>query len=261
MNPISSAKEQFDRQAAQYNQRWAGWSDETLQRMRELADPQASWQVLDVATGTGFTALAFAPLVAQVTGADFSPGMLAQAEKRAKEQGVTNVSWVEASAEKLPFPDSAFDLVTVRIAPHHFTDVRAFLSETRRVLKPGGVFVLGDTTVPDDDTEAADWQNTVERERDPSHVENLTPKTWRTLTEAAGFRVTDIETREGAIHIALTPWLETSGTIGKQAERVRWLFWNAPETARRHFQITTDADGETHFAWQRVVLRAVTAEV
>jgi ubiquinone/menaquinone biosynthesis C-methylase UbiE len=74
MTTSTSAKEQFDRQAAHYNNQWAGWSDETLQRMLALADPQPSWHVLDVATGAGFTALAFAPLVAEVTGADLSPG-------------------------------------------------------------------------------------------------------------------------------------------------------------------------------------------
>jgi ubiquinone/menaquinone biosynthesis C-methylase UbiE len=257
MDASGSAREQFDRQATQYNQRWAGWSDETLQRMLAFADPQPSWQALDVATGTGFTALAFAPLVAAVVGADLSPGMLAQAANRASEQGITNVSWVEAPAEKMPFEKGAFDLVTVRIAPHHFTDVRAFLAETRRVLKPGGIFVLGDTTVPDEDREAADWQNRVERERDASHVANLPSGTWRSLTEEAGLTVTDLETMTGAIRIALTPWLETSGTTGERAKRVRGLFADAPESARRHFQITTDAEGETHFAWQRVVLRAV----
>ena len=101
----------------------------------------------------------------------------------------------------------------------------------------------------------------MERERDPSHAANLTPETWRSLVKAADFTVTDLETRTGAIGIALTPWLQTSGTTGKQAERVRWLFDHAPESARRHFQITTDADGETHFAWQRVILRAVAGEV
>jgi ubiquinone/menaquinone biosynthesis C-methylase UbiE len=254
---VASAKEQFDRQAEQYNQRWASWTDETLQKMLAFADPQPDWRVLDVATGTGFTAFAFAKYAAHVTGADLSPGMLAQAAKRAAEQSVTNVDWVEAPAESLPFADASFDLVTVRIAPHHFTDVRAFLSEVRRVLKSDGVFVLGDTTVPDDDPEAAEWQNTVERERDPSHMRNLSPNDWQQLCEAAGFKLTNLDHATGAITIALSPWLETAGATGERAERVRGLFANAPESARRQFCITTDAAGETHFSWQRVVLRAV----
>lgn len=247
----ASAKEQFDRQAAKYNERWASWSDETLARMLELADPQPSWRVLDVATGTGFTALAFAGYVTHVTGADLSPGMLAQAGARATEQGVANVDWVEAPAESLPFADASFDLVTARIAPHHFASVPAFLRETRRVLRPGGLFVLGDTTVPDDDAdaqEAADWQNAVERERDPSHAENLSPTRWRELCADAGLTVTTCEYGGGKITIPLTQWLDTSGTTGARADRVRQLFADAPESARRHFHVETDAaTGETRF--------------
>jgi ubiquinone/menaquinone biosynthesis C-methylase UbiE len=255
--PTSAAKVQFDRQAGKYNERWASWSDETLQRMLDLAQPQPTWQVLDVATGTGFTALAFAKHVDHVTGADLSPGMLAQADARAREQGVANVDWVEAAAEALPFADGTFDLVTVRIAPHHFADVSAFLRETRRVLKPGGAFVLGDTTVPGDDKEAADWQNAVEKERDPSHNENLSPERWNKLAAEAGLTVTDLEYGAGRITIPLTQWLDTSGATGERAARVRQMFAEAPESARRHFRIETATDGETRFSWARVLLRAI----
>lgn len=261
MTAVTSAKEQFDRQAAHYNNQWAGWSDETLQRMLALADPQPSWRVLDVATGTGFTALAFALLVAEVTGADLSPGMLAQAANRATEQGITNVSWVEAPAENMPFRDATFDLVTVRIAPHHFTDVPVFLSETRRVLKPGGMFLLGDTTVPGEDAdgglEAGAWQNAVEKARDASHVANLSPKVWNELCVSAGFSVTHLEYSGKAIRIPLEKWLETAGCSDDCAARVRALFADAPQSARQHFGIHTDASGETYFGWARVLLRAV----
>ncbi len=253
----TSAKEQFDRQAARYDGRWARWSDESLRRMLELADPQPVWNALDIATGTGFTALAFAPHVAHVTGADVSPGMLAQAARRAEEQGLANVDWQAAPAELLPFAGGAFDLATVRIAPHHFLDVRAFLSEARRVLKPQGVFVFGDTTVPDGETEAAYWQNAVERARDASHVANLTPQTWRALAEAAGFTITDLETVTGAIKLTLSDWLEVSGCTGERAEIVRRMFRDAPASARREFQIETTDGGDASFAWPRVVFRAV----
>ena len=253
----TTAREQFDRQAVHYNERWAGWSDETLRVMLALADPQAGWRVLDVATGTGFTALAFALHVAQVTGADISPGMLREAGKRADAAGVANVEWVEAPAEVLPFADGAFDLVTVRIAPHHFDNVDAFLRETRRVLTPTGVFLLCDTTVPADAPDAADWQNRVERERDGSHRANLSPDVWQEKCARAGFRVTDCTTGGGGVALSLTPWLETAGCAGEAAARVRALFAAAPPAARAAFDITTDKDGETHFVWQRVVFRAV----
>ncbi len=254
----TTAREQFNQQAQNYNAQWASWSDETLRAVVSLADPQPDWRVLDVATGTGFTALAFAPHALHVTGADISPGMLQEAKKRADTANVSNADWVEAAAEKLPFADAAFDLVTVRIAPHHFVDVTAFLRETRRVLKPGGVFVLADTTVPDNDTEAADWQNQVEHERDQSHRAHVSPQTWRGMCENAGFTVTDLESDKGGIAIELEAWLQTAGCTGERAERVRQLFADAPPSAVHAFQITTDPQtAETRFVWQRVVLRAV----
>lgn len=252
-----SAKDQFDRQASHYDNLWAKWSDESLRRMLELAAPQPSWNALDIATGTGYTALAFAPHVAHVIGADVSPGMLAQGAKRAEELGIANVLWQEAPAEALPFVNGEFDLVTVRIAPHHFLDARAFLAEVRRVLKPGAAFVFGDTTVPDDDIEAAYWQNAVERARDSSHIANLSQNTWRVLTEAAGFTITDLETVTGAIKLTLSDWLEVAGCTGERAERVHQMFRDAPVSATREFQIEATADGDANFAWPRVVFRAI----
>lgn len=250
MTTTTDAKAQFDRQAHFYKERWASWSDESLRRLLTLADPKPSWRVLDIATGTGFTALAVAPLVAEVVGLDISPGMLTQARQRGIS--VPNVSWIEASADCLPFADADFDLVMSRIAPHHFPDIPAFLAEARRVLRPGGVFVLADTTVPDDDGQAAGWQNAVERERDPSHVANLSPETWRRLVTDAGLTVTDLDAAGGGIALELETWLETAGATGERAQKVRRMFADAPPSARKAFGI----DG-AKFVWQRVVLRAV----
>lgn len=255
------ARDQFDRQAVHYNERWASWSNETLQRMLETADvlPGAharTWRVLDVATGGGWTALAFAPHVREVVATDISTAMLAQAQNRAQAAGVTNIVWQEAAAEALPFADASFDLVTVRIAPHHFTNVPAFLREARRVLAPSGALILGDTTVPDDDPEAAAWQNAIERVRDPSHVANVSPNQWRSLLQAAEFVVAFLDHTSGRIPMFLSAWLHTAGCTGDAARQVRRMFANAPVAARKEFAITIDAEQETHFAWQRVVLRA-----
>ncbi len=152
--PARSAKDQFDRQAAHYNAQWNTWTENTLRWMLDHAACRPDDTVLDVATGTGFTALAFAPHVASVVGLDVSEGMLRQAQAYQQAQGIGNVSWQEGAAEALPFADTAFSLVTCRVAPHHFLSIPQFLSEVRRVLQPGGRFVLADTCVPDNDTEA-----------------------------------------------------------------------------------------------------------
>jgi len=195
--PARSARAQFDKQAAHYDTQWSSWGEQTLDWMLNAVPLLPKFRVLDVATGTGFTALAFAPSVHSVVGLDVSPGMLAEAHQRAAAAGITNVTWTEGTAEALPFPDATFCMVTCRIAPHHFLDLGQFLAEAARVLKPGGHLILVDTTVPDASPEADAWQNAVEVLRDPSHVRNYTPTEWRTHTEAAGMTAAELTTALG----------------------------------------------------------------
>ncbi len=252
--PKRTAKEQFDTQAAEYDAQWNTWSEETLSAMLTLARPTPTDRVLDVATGTGFAALAFAPEVSSVIGLDVSSGMLRQAEKFAAERGITNAVFQEGAAEDLPFADASFDLVTCRIAPHHFLSVPKFLGEVSRVLTVGGRLVLVDTAVPDDSPEAAAWQNRLEALRDPSHVENYTPGRWREMAEAAGLPVAECFAHGGVITIPLADWIAKAGCTPEQAAAVRQTFADAPASARAAFQIRMDAGGETVFTWPRVVL-------
>ena len=255
--PVRSAKDQFDKQAAHYDKQWNTWSEETLGWLLANAAPKPTDFVLDVATGTGFTALAFAPLVTTVIGMDVSPGMLEQARKQAGERRIANAVFQEGAAESLPFGEGAFDIVTCRIAPHHFLSVEKFLEEAARVLKTGGQLALVDTAVPDDSPEAAAWQNEVEAVRDPSHVRNYTPQEWRTMAEAAGLTVTECGSGGGGITIPLSDWIVKAGCTPDQAAEVRHRFADAPQSARTAFQIETTPDGGTVFTWQRVTLLAV----
>ena len=256
-SPARSAKEQFDKQAVQYDTQWNAWSEQTLGWLLENADPHPTDFVLDVATGSGFTALAFAPYVQTVMGLDVSIGMLEQARKQAGEQKIANAVFQEGAAEALPFGAGSFDIVTCRIAPHHFLDIREFLSEAARVLTPGGRLALVDTAVPDDASEAAEWQNQVEALRDPSHVNNHTPSEWRAMTEEAGLTVSECDAGGGGITIPLSDWLVKAGCSPTQAAEVRQHFQTAPQGAKEAFQIETRPDGETVFTWRRVLLKAV----
>lgn len=254
--PRRSARQQFDRQAEHYNAQWNAWNHESLAWLLENAACQPTDTALDVATGTGFTALAFAPRVQTMIGLDVSPGMLAQARQRATAQGLANVTFQEGEAESLPFPAVTFDLVTCRVAPHHFLSVPRFLSEVARVLKPGGRFVLADTSVPDDAPEIDAWQNRTERLRDPSHVRNYTPREWRQCVKTAGLVVERLSDAGGGIPIVLSEWLVKAGCTPEQTAAVRHQFATAPESVVRAFQIAPLPDGDTGFVWQRLVLRA-----
>lgn len=250
------SEEQFDRQAAHYNSAWNEWSESSLRWLLEHGAPRKTERLLDVATGTGFTALAFAPLVADVVGVDVSAGMLAQASKQASERNVTNIRWQQAPAERLPFGPATFDLVTARVAPHHFEDICAFVDESFRVLHAGGRLLIADTSVPDGNPEVDEWQNRVERLRDPSHVRNYSPNEWRGFAVRSRFQVIAVERCEESKPIHLHEWMQRAGCTGENASAVQRLFDTAPEAARTEFSIEPLEAGDYTFKWLRVVMEA-----
>lgn len=253
MNKRTSA-EQFDQQASHYNAQWNKWSEASLNWLLDHAECSTEDRVLDVATGTGFTALAFAARVKEVVGLDVSEGMLAQARANAQEEGITNVTFEKGAAESLPFPEASFDKVTCRVAPHHFLSIERFCAEAYRVLKPGGKLLIADTGVPDGLAEVDAWQNGVEALRDTSHVRNYSLREWRSLTKTAGFLVEESEELEEEAQVSLEDWMKKSGCVGEAAVQVRKMFAEAPAEARRVFSITAEPDGDVGFRWLRVVL-------
>lgn len=248
-----AARDQFARQSQHYGK------GHVLQRVDDLeaALPwlrlPASATVLDVATGGGHTGLFFAKLGHQVTVSDLTQSMLDNAAQAAAELGLA-VSTRLHPAERMPYPDATFDLVTCRIAPHHFTAPAEFVREVARVLKPGGQFLLIDGTVEDDQPEAEEWMHQVEKLRDPSHNRLLTPRTWRALCEAAGLAV-----EQAQVSLFKQPDLEwyfaVAATPEANLRQVLELIDRAPEPARRLFRLA-DEDGKIVWWWQRLTLVA-----
>lgn len=192
-DPKDTNREQFGANAANYATSAVHAKGASLARMVEVAQPSADWRALDIATAAGHTALTFAPHVRHVTATDLTPEMVELAATRAREGGYDNVSSQVADAESLPFDDASFELVTCRIAPHHFPDQAAFISEVARVLSPGGLFVMVDNIVPEDH-EIALFADDWERRRDPSHVGCLSLNEWIGLCSRSGLSVEHSET-------------------------------------------------------------------
>ena len=255
--PTVDPRDQFNRQASHYDDQWNAWNRESLDWILSRVAWSGRERVLDVATGGGFTALACAPLAGEVVGLDVAEAMREAARRRAAELGLRNTLFVPGPAERLPFPGERFDVVTCRIAPHHFRDVPAFLREAHRVLRCGGRLLVADSTVPDESPEAAAWQNEVERLRDPSHARNLSPGEWRGLLETAGYRLEEMEFTGGGITIPLGAWLRKAGCEGERADAVRARFRDAPPEAVQLYGIAADENGETVFTWRRVLLHAL----
>src|SRR5690606_35472036 len=85
----------------------------------------------------------------KITGLDISPGMLEIGKKKIAEKKLDNkIEMVLGDSEALPFVNSSFDAVTVAFGVRNFEDLEKGLTEIYRVLKPGGIFVVLETSVP-----------------------------------------------------------------------------------------------------------------
>src|SRR5262249_21339416 len=119
----SLAQEHFGATARTYLTSKPHAQGKSLDRMVALVKPQPDWRHLDLATGAGHTAYAFAPHVARVWATDITAEMLDLVREQAQKRGLANLRVAYAKAEALPFEDEMFDLVTCRIAPHHFESI------------------------------------------------------------------------------------------------------------------------------------------
>jgi 2-polyprenyl-3-methyl-5-hydroxy-6-metoxy-1,4-benzoquinol methylase len=182
-----NARSRFGEHAEEYVASATHAAGDDLELLISLAAVTPGEAALDVATGGGHVALALARAGARVTACDLAPEMLDAAKRHLASQGLS-ATFVEAAADALPFSDESFDLVTCRIAAHHFPDVEAFFAEASRVLKPHGRLAFQDQALPDDPA-AAETVEAFEWLRDPSHVHARSVAGWIAIAGDAGLQV------------------------------------------------------------------------
>jgi ubiquinone/menaquinone biosynthesis C-methylase UbiE len=248
-----SSQEQFARQSHRYGSGHVLENVDDIRAALSHLQLPGQAQVLDVATGGGHTGLFFASLGHDVTLSDLAQPMLDRAAQAAAQRGL-RVKTRLHPAEEFPYRAASFDLVTCRVAPHHFSSPAAFVRESARVLRPAGWFLLIDGTVEDDQPEAEEWTHQVETLRDPSHHRLLTPRSWRQVCADAGLTVR---------HLEITPfkqpdlnwYFETADTPPENRRKVLELVARALEPARRLFRVGVE-DGKIVWWWQRLTLVA-----
>ena len=254
LDPIQKAsRDQFERHSANYGKSHilANTADVAL----ALADIEVlpdSW-ALDVATGGGHTAIYLASRGFTVTASDISPAMLDSAERLAAERGLSIKTRLH-EAETLPYSPASYDLVTCRVAAHHFSNRESFLAEVARVLKPGGYFLLIDGSIPDGEPVAEQWIHKLEKMRDPSHGRFLSPGAWQELCRRNQLSVVRCETTPFK-QPDLNWYFDTAGTTAENRKRVLELIHAAPQSARRVFRIGEE-DGKIVWWWTRLSLLA-----
>jgi demethylmenaquinone methyltransferase/2-methoxy-6-polyprenyl-1,4-benzoquinol methylase len=124
------------------------WRWRTVRTVR----PQADGPILDLCTGTGDLALAYywaARGKVSVIGADFCHEMLALGDQKRLRAGINGrVAFVEADAQRLPFPDNHFQIVSVAFGLRNVTDTDRGLAEMARVCRPGGQVAVLEFSMP-----------------------------------------------------------------------------------------------------------------
>lgn len=222
-----------------------------LAALLEALKPRAKDRALDVATGTGFTAVSLARLVKSVYGIDVTAEMLGEARQLARSEGLNNVRFELGDAMEMKFHDASFDVVTARRATHHFKDVPRFLLEARRVLRPGGRLGVADMSPPDG---TEDFSNEIEIFRDDSHVRAFTPSTWKSMVAGAGFRVVSLQVLDE--RISFEEWLSPVAPDGTEERAIRAAWASAPVNVRRLLHVDIGEGRVKGWTKSRMVLVA-----
>ncbi len=194
---MSDAKERvqetFSKNADKYVTSNTHAKGKDLSLMVEWVQPDENWVALDIATGGGHVAKTFSPHVKTMVASDLTKEMLENTASHLTDHN--NITYELADAEALPFEDHAFDLVTCRIAPHHFPNPKHFIREVSRVLKENGKFIMIDNVAPED-TRLAQFMNDLEHMRDNSHVRCLPVSEWQKLCKKYHLHVLKSRTRK-----------------------------------------------------------------
>jgi SAM-dependent methyltransferase len=253
-SPEEKAQRIFGDRAAFYTTSPTHTDPQVLARVVELAQPQPDWLALDIATGSGHTALALAPHVKSAVGIDITAEMLREAERLKAERSVSNVSFRPGDVHNLPFADGRFQIVTCRRAAHHFSNIRRALEEIRRVLSPGGRVVIDDRSVPEDDF-ADRCMNLLDVWHDESHVREYRPTEWRSMLQDAGFGVEVVETYTR--HRPITAL--TANVSEENARKIHDTLAGLTAAQREIFNVT-EKDGLLHHNHWFVMVSATRQE-
>jgi len=229
--------EQFSPQAQSYLTSAVHSQGEDLTALARVVGTRPEALALDLGCGGGHASFLLAPLVQKVVAYDLSEAMVATVRSEAARRGLGNLDAQQGSAERLPYPDAAFDVVVSRYSTHHWLDVVAGLREARRVLKPGGLAVFMDVVTPGSallDT----WLQSLELLRDPSHVRNYSVEEWQAMLAKVGFRPGELS--RFRLRLEFLSWIKRMKTPDVHVRAIQSLLACAGAEVVSHFAVEAD---------------------
>jgi SAM-dependent methyltransferase len=244
----------FGSQAPAYAASPVHVSDDSLEAIVRLAGPGTYNWTVDLGTGAGFTAFAMAQISRRVVASDLTRPMLVETRRIGGERRRGNLMLSQNAAEHLPFAGGSLDLVTCRVAGHHFADFERALDEIRRVLKAGGSLVMADTVAPEDDAVGA-WLNDVELRRDFSHVNDRKISVIEAMLAARDLEI--VAGERVRVNLRFNDWVARTATPEEEVITLRKAFREGSSEVKRAFEIEPTAGGDIDFSWPCWIFRAV----
>lgn len=208
-----------------------------LEALESIVRDIAPSSALDLGCGGGHVAYLLARHARTVTATDLSPEMLAAVADTAKSRGLHNIGTAEASADRLPFEDGAFDFLACRYSAHHWRDFEGGVREARRVLRRGATAVFIDVVAPAHPLLDTHLQ-AVELLRDTSHVRDYNAAEWIAAAGRSGFALSAYRTWRVRMDFAV--WIARMRTPERHASAIRSLQDAASTEIRTHFSIERD---------------------
>jgi ubiquinone/menaquinone biosynthesis C-methylase UbiE len=243
---------QFGPRARAYVESAVHARGEDLATLERIAGETQPRRALDLGAGGGHVTYALARHAGEVVACDLSAEMLAAVASTARAKGLDNVETVEASVEKLPFPDASFDLVASRFSAHHWRQFEAGIREARRVAKSGARALFVDCYA----SEVALFDThlqAVELLRDVSHVRDHSLSQWIHTLGRAGFWIRSLHTWR--LRMEFASWTARMATPEPLARAIRDVQRSAAEETSTYFAIEPDGSFEIEVAFIDAVAR------
>lgn len=245
-------RESFTTQATAFaSNPWVS-DEQRIARLVSAARLSGTERVLDIATGPGYIAEAFAKNSREVVGMDLTEAMLAIARARTAEHGVRNISFGTGDAQNLPFDAGQFDVVVCRLALHHVQQPAKVISGMARVCRRDGIVLVEDIYASEHPVRAA-YQDRWEKLRDPSHVRALPLNELLHLFRDAGLETETVSTADDLCP-EVERWIATTKVPAERAAEIRLLLEDDLQHDLSGTRPFRDAAGQMFFHARTVIL-------
>ncbi len=225
-----------------------------IARILEIAKPDRYDVVLDVVTGLGHVARAFAPHVKQVEAFDPDGKILKGAEVLVKNENLDNINLIHGDIYNLPFEDKFFDIITARLAIRHLGNPSGLIKEAYRLLQPSGRLIIADSLAPQH-TDLQGFLQNLYTCLDKSHLKSYTLADLEDFLNIENFAVDLIEIYPK--HNNFRTWAKKHNVDKSQARMLSMMLGSASDRAKRHFRVIEDEGKIISFVTWMILIRAI----